>query len=127
MDRLQDRRVVDPACRRAIHGAFGDQRGDQHGRPADAEIGEIKPFFTRRAVARRRYMVIVPAMFIVGDDQQSRAPGLASAYRVMDVVDELLAFRDIIVGVLVVSGGVPTRFEKRISRQRPGGGATVGG
>jgi hypothetical protein len=67
-------------------------------------------------------VVIEAAVLVVGDEQQRLVPARAVADGVVDVLDELLAERDVVVGVLAVAGRSPARLEEGVLGQRPGRG-----
>ena len=73
-------------------------------------------------------MVVAAAVLVVGDDQQRLVPARAVAQRVVDVVDELLAERHVVVRVLAVAGRRPARLQERegAAGSRRRGGLEVG-
>src|ERR1700746_2688125 len=115
--------MVDPPLRGAVDSAGSDQRRNQNPRHAHAKTGEVEAKFADRAVPRRHrvgrwcYVVVAPSMLVIGNYEQCRSPVLAVAERVINVVDQLLARRDIIVRMLAIAGGVPARLQEGKSRQ----------
>ena len=112
------------------HGAIGhpknrpglDAGRDQHGGNAHAETGEVEPVFADRMVGRhrpprRRHMVVAAAVFIVGDDQQRLVPRWSVAQGIVDVMDELFSERNVVIGVLAVTGAIPTGLQESKGRQ----------
>jgi hypothetical protein len=57
-------------------------------------------------------------VLVIGDEQQRLSPARTVADSVVDLLDELLAERDVVVGVLAVSLRSPARLEERVLRQR---------
>jgi hypothetical protein len=57
-------------------------------------------------------MVIVSAMFVVGEDEERLRPFRTIEEGVVDVVNELLTRRDIADRMLTVAGLAPARFEE---------------
>src|ERR1700722_11139762 len=80
-----------------------------------------------RDSARRGWNVVVTTtMLIICNDQQGLIPRRTAAQRVVNVVYQLLAKRHVIVGMLTISTGLPTRLEKCVSRQGAGRGGRRG-
>ena len=67
-------------------------------------------------------MVIESAALVVGDDQERLVPAWSAADSAVDGLDQLLAQRDVVVGMLAVSRRPPARLEERVLGQRPGCG-----
>ena len=60
-------------------------------------------------------------MLVVGDQQQRVVPARTVSHRVIGIVNQLLAERDVVVGMLAVAAGAEARLEKSIGGQRAGG------
>ena len=63
-------------------------------------------------------MVVAAAVLVVGDDQQRLVPAGAGMQRLIDLLDEGLAERDVVVRMLAVAGRGPARLEEGERRQR---------
>src|SRR5450755_560812 len=127
LHRLQDRRVVQrgAAGRYPVYRSRRDQRRDEHGGDADPETVKTEAELPRVAVRRhhapgRRHVVIAAAMLVVGDHQQRPGPARSGEQRLVHVVDQLLAQRHVVVGVLAVARRAPARLEKGVGRQGAG-------
>lgn len=70
-------------------------------------------------------MIIVSAVFVVGDDEQSVVPFWTGAKRCVAVVNELLAQRDIVVGMLTVATCAETGLKEGIWGKSAGGGSRL--
>ena len=133
LDRLEHRGVVDRRAARghAVDRAGRDQRRDQDGGDPDAEPGEVEAELAGAAVRRRgargrRHVVVAPAVLVVGDDQQRLVPARPAAQRLVDLLDQRLAERDVVVGVLAVAGRSPARLQEAVGGQRAGRGSRPG-
>src|ERR1700722_7189114 len=67
-------------------------------------------------------MVVTPTMLIVSDNQHRLIPCRRSLEGVVDIVQELLSFGYIIVGMLAVAGCSPRGLQKNVVCQRAGAG-----
>ena len=64
-------------------------------------------------------MVVAAAVLVVGDHEQRARPRRPVAQGVVDVVDELFAEGDVVIGVLAVAGRFPAGFEETERSERP--------
>ena len=62
-------------------------------------------------------MVVTAAMLVIGDDEERLLPSFAVVHGVVNIVDQLLAESDIVIGMLAVAGGGPARLQKRVGRK----------
>ena len=60
----------------------------------------------------RRNVVVVSAVLVVGDDEKRLIPVRATLKRIVDVINQLLAQRDIVVRMLAVARLRPFRSRK---------------
>ena len=107
-----------------VDGAGGDQRGDEQRRHPHAEAVEAEAELPGRVIRRgraprRRHVVVAAAVLVVCEHEQRLRPARARPQGLVGVVDELLAERDVVVGVLAVAHRRPTRLEERERGQRP--------
>src|SRR5215469_9749621 len=64
-------------------------------------------------------------MFVIGDEQQRIVPSRPVVQSVVNVVDELLAKRDVVVRMLAVAAGAEAWLEERIGGQCAGSGPAL--
>src|SRR5665213_1805751 len=124
-ERLQHRGVIDGAAFGPKHGARRDPRRDQKVRNADAEPLEVDVELADRVVGRRCVrrggdMIVIAAMLVVGDQKKRVVPARTVSHRVIGVVNQLLAQRHVVVGMLAVAAGAEARLEKGVGRKRAG-------
>ena len=63
-------------------------------------------------------MIVAASMFVVSDNQKSLIPVRAVAQSVVNIMNQLFTERYVVIWMLTVSSGVPTRLQKSIGRQR---------
>src|SRR5579872_4743234 len=92
-----------------VNGGSGDQRRDDDSRHAHSQLCKVEAVATVFWIGRcitgsdglwRRYVVIKSAVFVVGDDQDAAFPVRRTAYSFVDLLNQGLATRDIIFGML---------------------------
>jgi hypothetical protein len=99
------------------HGARGDQRRDQQRRNAHPEAREAEIIEFAGQMVRghrsgwRSHLIVVAAVLVEGNEQQRLMPAGRVAGHIVDVVDQLLAERNVIVGMLAVPPGREIRLE----------------
>src|SRR5271169_3524314 len=62
-------------------------------------------------------MIVQAAMLVIGDEQQRLSPARTAADGVVDILDQPLTERDVVVGVLAVSRRPPAWLEERVLSQ----------
>src|SRR3954452_15774118 len=128
--RLEHRCMIDHALADTKYRARLDARRNQDCRYAHTEPREVEAELAGRIVGRRRpprrrHVIEIAAMLIVGDDQQRFVPGRARAHGIVSVLYQLLAKGNVVVRMLAVAGRAPVRLEKSIGRERAVGGAML--
>lgn len=123
LDRLQHGGVIDRSPFGAKHRAGCDarrdeQRGDAHAEPLEVEIELADRVIRRCRVRGRRHVIVIAAVLVVSDQQQRICPAWPVSYRVVGIVNQQFAERDIVVGVLTVAAGAEARLEKGVGRKR---------
>jgi hypothetical protein len=63
-------------------------------------------------------MVVQAAVLVIGDEKKRLSPARTAAQGVVDLLDQLLTERDVIVRVLAVSLRSPARLQEGVVRQR---------
>src|SRR5262245_46595238 len=63
-------------------------------------------------------MVVAATMLVIGDDEERLLPCFAVVHGVVNIVDQLFAESDVVIGMLAVAGGGPAGFQKRVGRKR---------
>src|ERR1700722_322204 len=100
----------------------GDSRGYQKSRNPNSEPGEVEVplpdgIIRRRCAPRRSHMVILSTVFVIDDESKCVVPTFAVVQRVIDIVDQLLAQRYVVVGVLTISARAEIRLQKSVGGQ----------
>ncbi len=105
---LQDGGVVQRNGPRGSEDGTGRNEGrHEHGGHANPEPGEVETELARTGVRRHgpgrgSHMVVTPAVLVVGHDEKCLVPVRTVPERVIDVVNQLLAQGDVVVGMLTV-------------------------
>src|SRR5262245_8874868 len=70
-------------------------------------------------------MIIIAAMLVVRDDQEGAVPTFSVSYRIVDIVDKLLAERHVVVRMLAIAARAPIRLKEAIGGERSFRGALL--